>query len=246
MLKNKKGFSLIEMIVAAAILILIAAVLIPQFRQSSIAAKEKSDQASVDNLVAITRLALQDTGFKPSEDGSDVDKVVNMYQLCKDAVAASTSRKMVVEYYVANDTIYPKALNCTIDNMNNTEIRDYLVEIIGGQLKAIPLESDLYKTYKFTITFTFPDVDMKVKEEVSMSEYTFVSGDVNRDGKVDNADRAMLIDFVQLNQNVHTINLAAADVNLDGKFNDTDTMIVREHIGNNATYATLPYIKTAN
>lgn len=246
MLKNKKGFSLIELLVAIAILVLIVAVLVPQYRQSSIKAKENADSASVENLIAITKTAILDKGYVPAESENEGDKSINIYQLCKDAVEKSESKNMVVEFYVANGTIYPHALNCTIDNKNNAEVRQYLIDIIGSQLKSIPLESDLYKTYKYTITFTFPDIDMKVNVEHTTSEYTFVSGDVNRDGKVDTSDRAMLIDYVQLNQNVHTMNLAAADVNVDGKINDTDTMIIREHIASNTTYATLPYIKATN
>lgn len=240
---NKKGFSLIELIVAVAILILIVAVLVPQYRQSSIKAKEKSDYASVENLEAAVKLAIQDTAYVPSTVEGESGKPINMYQLCKDAVAQSEDKNMVVEFYVSEDTVYPKILSCTIDNTNQLEIKQYLVDIIGAQLKPVVLESDLYKTYKFKFTFTFPDVDMKVNSKIETIEHTFVMGDVNSDGKVDTADRAMLIDYVQLSQNSHTINLSAADLNVDGVINDKDTTIIREHLDGNETYKVLPYVK---
>ena len=86
---NKKGFSLIELIVAVAILILIVAVLVPQYRQSSIKAKEKADFASVESLETAVKLALQDTAYKASETEGETGQPINMYQLCKDAVANS-------------------------------------------------------------------------------------------------------------------------------------------------------------
>ena len=240
---NKKGFSLIELIVAVAILILIVAVLVPQYRQSSIKAKEKADFASVESLETAVKLALQDTAYKASETEGETGQPINMYQLCKDAVANSQDKNMVVEFYVSEDTVYPKTLSCKIDNVNNLEIKQYLIDVIGSELKPVVLESDLYKTYKFKFTFTFPDVDMKVNSTIETIEHTFVMGDLNSDGKVDTADRAMLIDYVQLGQNEHTLNLSAADLNVDGKIDDKDTTIIREHLSGNEAYKILPYIK---
>ena len=220
--KNKKGFSLIELIVAIAVLVVLVVVLIPQYKKSANKAKEKADLALVENLQSIVTTSLQDTALKRSDNPQDTDKPINMYELSKDKVNKSTSKNLVVEFYATDGIVYPVTVNCTIDGKNDVEIRGYLADIIKEQVKPLELESDLYKVSKFTMTYTFPDADKKVKMELGTSETNFLLGDVNSDGTVNDLDSDKLQKYVQLNQDELTINLAACDTTKDGKIDESD------------------------
>lgn len=60
MLKNKKGFSLIELIVVIAILVVFAAILIPNLIQHTEQSRAQKDESAMDEVVNAVQLALAD------------------------------------------------------------------------------------------------------------------------------------------------------------------------------------------
>ncbi|MBN2796272.1 MAG: prepilin-type N-terminal cleavage/methylation domain-containing protein [Clostridia bacterium] len=63
---NKKGFSLIELIVVIAILAIIAAVAIPRFAGIQARSEVKSDAATASEIVNAARVYYVDTGNNPA------------------------------------------------------------------------------------------------------------------------------------------------------------------------------------
>ena len=78
-LKNRKGFTLIELIVAIAIIAILAAVLIPRFVGFSDSAREKSALSDARNILLALEALDAEGKFPDASDDSTVVKVVNNY-----------------------------------------------------------------------------------------------------------------------------------------------------------------------
>lgn len=70
-----------------------------------------------------------------------------------------------------------------------------------------------------------------------------VFGDLNRDGKVDEADKTLLLAYLADPEAENDLDLAAADVNLDGKVNNLDRAILTRHLAGWEGYQSLPVKK---
>ena len=73
-LRNKKGFTLMEMLIVVAIIAIMIAIAIPTFNNSLKKAKDGTDQANARSLYAAVQLAIMNddgTTLPASQDGSN-------------------------------------------------------------------------------------------------------------------------------------------------------------------------------
>lgn len=138
---NKKGFTLIEMLVVIAIIAILVAIIIPTVLQSSAKAKAGTDAANLRSVVAEAYInVMSDSKFVFS-----AEKTVNGKQIMAlDAKSSSTSGG----YYTAVECeTYPDAtLSVTIDADNNVSAAfvqgnksygiNYFADIAGGSTET--------------------------------------------------------------------------------------------------------------
>ena len=74
--KNKKGFTVVELVIVIAIIGVLSAVLIPVFMNLTQKANEASDQSLVKNLNTVLAIAENEPGYEKSENPSDMFKVL--------------------------------------------------------------------------------------------------------------------------------------------------------------------------
>lgn len=67
-INNKKGFTLVELVVVIAILGILAAIAIPRFTTQTQGAKEVADKASARNIVAAINMAVADGTWEIATD----------------------------------------------------------------------------------------------------------------------------------------------------------------------------------
>jgi type IV pilus assembly protein PilA len=120
-LKNRKGFTLIELIVVIAIIAILAAVLIPRFVGFSDSAREKSALSDARNIL-IALEALDAEGKFPG---------------------ASDDSTEVVNKYLGKEILNTTAVITDLDNTNGIDFtfvktingKDYTVTCTDGNLK---------------------------------------------------------------------------------------------------------------
>lgn len=164
MFKNKKGFTLIEIVVVVAVLAVLAAIFVPSLFSSMLDTKEKSDASALENLKITIQIAAQNSdGYKELKKASEesADKsVMLMYQMDNGALK-------IKEVSIVSE-IDGKITNQTDSDLGKDleKLRIYFDNYINGQLDPIVFESDKYlERENVCYSITFPDVDFKVNVE---------------------------------------------------------------------------------
>ncbi len=80
LLRNQKGFSLIELLIVIGILAILAVIIIPRFADTGEDSRKAANSANVSLLQSAVERYHFDTGKYPTSDGN-ADKVINQNKL---------------------------------------------------------------------------------------------------------------------------------------------------------------------
>ena len=171
MKRGKKGFALIELLVAIAAVGVMSVAVVPSVMESQNSSKESSDQSGIERLETELRM-----GTASAE----------IYKDAK-AIADLTEEKQIVFTYVVNNNNVLVFDSCEIDvdgekitNATESEhgalLSDYsgrLIEYVNQHMEPVEIVSEKYKLNDQIITLTFPDVDYKVTSTITMVETSY-------------------------------------------------------------------------
>lgn len=167
MRKKRKGFTLIEVVVSIAIVGILSAIIAPSFVNTSAESKEKSDVAMVESLETEVRIGTQST---------------QIYKSAKELVDQTEAKELKLTYML-NQSNTLTLTECSIDskteglvssdntNDTGTKLKEYMYDItdyVNSNIEPIELQSEQYRTHKYIITLTFPDIDFKVNSRTEM------------------------------------------------------------------------------
>jgi prepilin-type N-terminal cleavage/methylation domain-containing protein len=160
MRKNKnKGFSLVEILVAVAVLAVLAAVLVPSLHHFTVDSRAKADKAAVGNLQSTVNMALQNSKIynmsRAYVDESDIDQLEIVYKVNDDNI-------LVLDciYYSVDDD---SRVNIDTVNEKAAEFKTLIESYVNSKLEPIELSSEEYRTKDYTIIANFPDIQYKVE-----------------------------------------------------------------------------------
>lgn len=164
---SKNGFTLIEIIVAVAILAVLAAVLAPSFFSSMLDSKEKVDAAAIENLQTTIQTSFQSSNYyknaRKIANATYDNSIMVIYQMNDDNVLEMQELRV-------NDRTYGVVTDATQNDVGEklSELRDGVEGYINGQIEPIEIQSEKYiEKENFCYYISFPDVDFKVDVEVT-------------------------------------------------------------------------------
>lgn len=170
MFKNKKGFSLVELITVIAIIAIISGLLAPSLISSTTSSREKTDAASLLNLEMTLQMAFQHS---------------NVYKNAKNIADDTADKKIKVVYSVTGDDNILTLSHCEIVNKNGSVTTSYddnelgrelagmrsqLTDRVNGKIEPISIASEQYRSVDHRFIITFLDVDYKVDVELESGE----------------------------------------------------------------------------
>lgn len=174
MWKNKKkGFSLIELIIAVTILAVLAAMLVPALLSSNGTTRENADEADIESLATTIQMAAQTNKIYKngrllaSQSDNDTIKMVfapnDNYELA------------CVECYIVNENGKINEVGSDETNVRLLQLKQQITDYVNGIIEPTILSSDYYRIQKFIFSLEYPDVDLKVNvswqiEEVGMDD----------------------------------------------------------------------------
>lgn len=163
---KNKGFSLIELIVAVAILSVFVVILSPSILSTTADIREKSDEAAIANLTSTIQ-----SGTQQSAIFKDAKKVANKTKLNQVTFYYIINDENVLTYdYAEIDTNDGKFTDKT-STAQTVDLIEYTTKLknhINGVLEPIEIQSEYYLSNKYKIVVTFTDVDFKVNAEWSL------------------------------------------------------------------------------
>ena len=173
MIRKKHGFSLIELIIAIAILAILAALFVPAILSSNSATREDADTSDINNLATTLQLAAQTNNIykngKYLAGQSDNNTIKMVFAPNDDFVLEC------VEVYIVNENGKYNEIGEDDINLRLMQLKGQFVDYINGIIEPVLLSSEYYRTQKFIFALNYPDVDLKVDvswvvEEVGLDD----------------------------------------------------------------------------
>ena len=148
MWKNKKkGFSLIELIIAVTILAVLAAMLVPALLSSNGTTRENADEADIESLATTIQMAAQTNKIYKngrllaSQSDNDTIKMVfapnDNYELA------------CVECYIVNENGKINEVGSDETNVRLLQLKQQITDYVNGIIEPTILSSDYYRIQKF-------------------------------------------------------------------------------------------------
>ena len=208
----KKGFTLVELLAVIAILAILIILALPNVLGLFMSSKESAFVTEAQNVYKVAqeeRLIDTMNGSGPVSYSSRGNELTNL-------------NKSDLGYYVRFDSegnvlhfiVYNIGYQIVAGSESNTEpilISDLCVS--GGSCK--------YKAEQRSAYLLFPG---------SLSTNSFIKGDVDRNGNIDEDDLIILNDYISGNLTLDDSNLYSADVNSDGSVNQNDATELDKHL----------------
>lgn len=162
---NKKGFSLVELLVTITIIGILAAMLAPAITSSISDSKKGMDETNLTNLTTTIQMGMQHN---------------SIYKDARKIADNTLTGKIVVKYYVNQDNIVLIDSCEVADRFGGTytdadrgdlaKLKTLLSDYVNGKIEPIELKSNYYRDCDYKFTITFPDVEFKVNVEMEVVE----------------------------------------------------------------------------
>ena len=166
MIRNKKGFSLVELIIAIAILAILGAVFAPSLMSSFQSSKEKADLAAIENLELTLQTGAQNSNiYKEAQElarKTDEDCITLVYTVDENNMLTCGECHVVIDHVLITDDV-------TVaegEQHSLAEFKSKILSYVGGSIEPIEMTSDQYRNQEYRFILTFPDVEFKVESEV--------------------------------------------------------------------------------
>jgi prepilin-type N-terminal cleavage/methylation domain-containing protein len=171
---NKKGFSLIEVIVAVAIMAVLAAVLVPSLMVSRNHSNEKMDKSAIKNFETSMIMAFQNNSiYKDAKSVAD-----GTYDNTITIVCGANDEKMFeikeLKTTSKTDGLVTDAQGTEAGN-ELAALRADIEDFINGNVEPIKIQSEFYMKNLQYFIIKFPDVDFKVQLVSETGEETQIS-----------------------------------------------------------------------
>ena len=166
--KFNKGFSLVEMLVAIAIIGVLSAILIPALSGAVEESKEKSDISAVRALAPTLQISVQNNAI---------------YNTAESIARKTTNDCITMVYYLDDennltfDYSYINTGASTIKSSDDDEVaikmrrlNDDIMASVNGQIEPIKIRSKFYKNKSYEIVLHFPDMNFKVDADLNVNE----------------------------------------------------------------------------
>ena len=164
---NRKGFSLAELMVVIAVLVILISFVAPSAVSMVAASHKKADAATIANLEATLCAAVQNAEiYKEAQDiiTNTVDKTITFVYIPKNNI-------LTFNHCVIMDTTYTPVYGPAIGDDSNTSdelthFANVVVDYINSHIEPIVLQSSYYKDRECKIVIQLSDLDFIVNSTV--------------------------------------------------------------------------------